>query len=174
VRAGNGIVYTAEGGSAVGVHGDRIEVVVTGSVGSAALRRVAASLGVTGRLVPASWDEAATTTVDRLAARGLAGLVLAEHSGFAPPAVRVEGDTATLVFTGPGERAVTLVTQPGGALTPPLDPDAVGVAVRGHDGRWSPARGDLEWVEADQVWSLRTTTVALNELVSLANRMHSP
>ncbi|HEX4904310.1 MAG TPA: hypothetical protein VFU93_02580 [Acidimicrobiales bacterium] len=170
VRLGDGVGYAAEGGNAVAVHGDDVDVVVTGSVGPAVLRRVATSLGVTGRRVPATWDEASTATIGEVAAR-LDVLVLPDDTGFAPPAARLDGDTASLVFTGPGERLLTLVTRPGSALTPPLDPDAVGVVVRGHDARWSPARGDLEWAEGGQVWSLRTTTIGLGELVGLANRL---
>ena len=173
VRLGDGVAYAAEGGNAVAVHGDDVDVVVTGSVGPAVLRRVAASLGVTGRRVPAEWDEAATATVAEVVERTDA-LVLPDDTGFAPPAARLDGDTATLVFAGPGERLLTLVTRPGAVLSPPLDPDAVGVVVRGRDARWSPARGDLEWVEGGQVWSLRTTTSGLGELVGLADRLEAP
>lgn len=173
LRLGGGLAYAAEGGNAVALHGDGIDVVVTGSIGPAALRRIAASLGVTGLPVPDTWDEAATSTVDALAER-LGLLVLPADAGFSPPAARVDGETATLVFVGPGERAFTLATRPGETLTPPLDPDAVGVVVRGHDARWSPVRGDLEWVESGQVWSLRTTTIGLAELVALADGLRAP
>lgn len=173
VRLADGIAYAAEGGTAVAVHGEDVDVVVTGSVGPSALRRVAASLGVVGTALPDSWDEAATTTVDALAAQ-IDVLVLPDDIGFSAPAARVDGATATLVFVGPGERVLTLATRPGDALTPPVDPDAVGVLVRGHHARWSPAGGDLEWVEDRQVWSLRSATVALGELVDLADRLRSP
>jgi hypothetical protein len=173
VRIGDGIAYAAEGGTAVAIHGADVDVVVTGSVGPAALRRVAASLGVAGTAVPDSWDEAATTTVDALAGQ-VDLLVLPDDVGFSAPAARFDGSTATLVFIGPGERALTLATRMGDALTPPVDPDAVGVLVRGHDARWSPAGGDLEWVEGRQVWSLRSATVGLGELVDLAGRLRSP
>lgn len=173
LHIGGGTAYTAEGGNAVAVHGAGIDLVVTGSIGPDALRRVAASLPVTAQPVPATWDEAATTTLGALATR-LAVLVLPDGRGFSAPAARLDGDTATLVFAGPGERAITLATRVGNALTPPLDPDAVGVVVRGRDARWSPARGDLEWVESSQVWSLRTATVSLAELIVLADRLHAP
>ena len=173
VRLGDGIGYAAEGGNAVAVHGAGVDAVVTGSVGPAVLRRVAASLDVVGRRVPASWDEAATATIEEVAAR-LDALVLPDDVGFAPPAARLVGNTATLAFAGPGERLVTLVTRPGTVLTPPLDPDAVGVVVRGTAARWNPARGDLEWVEDGQVWSLRTTTIGLGELVVLADQLVAP
>lgn len=170
VPLGDGVAYAAEGGNAVAVHAVDVDVVVTGSVGPAALRRVAASLGVRGLRVPAEWDEAATATTAEVAAH-LDVLVLPDDSGFSPPAARLDGDTATLVFAGPGERLLILVTRPGSVLTPPLDPDAVGVVVRGRDARWSPSRGDLEWVEDGQVWSLRTRTIGLGELVGLADRL---
>jgi hypothetical protein len=64
--------------------------------------------------------------------------------GFAPPAVRVDGRTVTLAYPGPGSRGRLLVQAPGDRLAPPLDDDPAGVRVRGTDGRWSPARGELE------------------------------
>jgi hypothetical protein len=164
-----GRAYVSEDGTRVAVHGDSIDVVVTGSVESAVLRRVAASLGVVGRPVPADWAEAATVTL-ATAERRVAGLlVLPAAAGFSPPAVRADGQAVVLVYAGPGERGVVLATRDGTALTPPLDPDATGVIVRRRTGRWSPRRGELEWVEGGRRWSLRSTTVGLAELVGLAD-----
>jgi hypothetical protein len=53
-------------------------------------------------------------------------------------------------------------------LTPPLDEDASGVRVRGSDGRWSPGRGELEWVEAGRTFDLRSATLSLEELLAIA------
>ena len=87
---------------------------------------------------------------------------------FAPPAVRVDGRTVTLAYPGPGSRGFLLVQAPGDRLTPPLDDDPAGVRVRGSDGRWSPARGELEWVEAGRVLTLRSATLSLEELLAVA------
>ncbi|MCU1373518.1 MAG: hypothetical protein JWO68_804, partial [Actinomycetia bacterium] len=64
-----------------------------------------------------------------------------------------------------------LATRDGSTLSPPLDPDVVGVVVRGRTGRWSPRRGELEWVEGGRQWSLRSTTVGMAELVAVAHEL---
>jgi hypothetical protein len=81
--------------------------------------------------------------------------------------VRVDGRTVTLAYAGPGSRGFLLVQTPGDRLAPPLD-DPAGVQVRGADGRWSPARGELEWVERRRVLSLHSTTLSLEELLAIA------
>ena len=87
--------------------------------------------------------------------------------GFAPPAVRADGRTVTLAYAGPGARGFLLVQAPGDRLTPPLDDDPLGARVRGHDGRWSPGRGELEWVEDHRVLTLRSNTLPLEELLTI-------
>jgi hypothetical protein len=44
----------------------------------------------------------------------------------------------------------------------------VGVRVRGRDGRWSLGRGELEWVEGHRVLTLRSHTLPLEELLTIA------
>jgi hypothetical protein len=165
------VAYVAAGGRAVALHGDGVDIVVTGSVAPSVLREVALSLGVGGRRVPASWDEAAVVDLSVAASPSSPLLTLPPDVGFEVPAVRVDGSTVTLTFAGAGERVVVASTRPGDALRPPIDPDAVGVLVRRSVARWSPASGDLEWVEAGRVWSLRSTTLGLSELVGLADAM---
>jgi len=74
-------------------------------------------------------------------------------------------------YTGPGTRALLLTESPGDRLTPPLDLSVTAVEVRGQTGRWSSARGELEWSEAGLVLSLRSTTLSLNELLAVARSM---
>src|SRR4029453_2899908 len=54
---GAGVAYRSEDGSRVAVHGKGVDLLVTGSVSGADLARVAASLPVTGRPVPAGGGE---------------------------------------------------------------------------------------------------------------------
>jgi len=170
VRLGDGVAYVADGGRTIALHADGIDLVLTGSVAPETLRRFAVELGVVGERVPATWDEAAVVDVDDVDVVPRL-LLLGDGAGFEPPAVRVDGDTVTATFAGAGERVVVLTTRVDDALRPPLDPDAVGVVARGTTARWSPTRGDLEWVEGGQVWSLRSSTVGLPELVALADGM---
>jgi hypothetical protein len=165
---GAGVAYWSEDGSRVAVHGDGVDLLVTGSVSGADLSRVAASLPVAGLRVPAGWAEAATSTLPETVAADRGLRVPRDLRGFAPPAVRVEGRTVTLAYAGPGSRGFLLVQAPGARLSPPLDDDPVGVRVRGHDGRWSPGRGELEWVEDHRALTLRSNTLPLDELLTIA------
>ena len=165
---GAGVAYWSEDGTRVAVHGQGLDLLVTGSVGQADLARVAASLPVAGRPVPAGWAEAATTTLPEAVAADPGLRRPRDLRGFAPPAVRVDGRTVTLAYAGPGSRGFLLVQAPGDRLAPPLDDDPAGVRVRGTDGRWSPGRGELEWVERHRTITLRSTTLSLEELLTIA------
>jgi hypothetical protein len=165
---GAGVAYASEDGGRVAVHGDGVDLVVSGSLAPADLVRVAASLPVTGRPVPAGWAEAATATLPQARAASPGLLRPRNPAGFAPPAVRVDGRIVTLAYAGPGSRGFLLVQAPGTRLTPPLDADARGVRVRRSDGRWSAERGQLEWVEGGRVLDLRSTTLSLEELLAIA------
>ena len=168
VGLGAGVAYWSEDGTRVAVHAAAVDLVVMGSVGEADLARVAASLPVAGRPVPAGWAEAATSTLPEALAADPGLRRPRDLRGFAPPAVRVDGRTVTLAYPGPGSRGFLLVQAPGDRLAPPLDDDPAGVRVRGADGRWSPARGELEWVEAGRVLTLRSATLSLEELLAVA------
>jgi hypothetical protein len=168
---GAGVAYWSEDGSRVAVHGEGVDLLVTGSVSGADLARVAASLPVAGRPVPAGWAEAATSTLPEAAAADRGLRVPRDLRGFAPPAVRVDGRTVTLAYAGPGSRGFLLVQAPGERLAPPMDDDPAGVRVRGRDGRWSPGRGELEWVEGHRVLTLHSTTLPLQELLAIATSL---
>jgi Putative zinc-finger len=165
---GAGVAYWSEDGSRVAIHGEGVDLLVTGSVSGSDLARVAASVPVAGLPVPTGWAEAATSTLPEAvtADRGLR--VPRDLRGFAPPAVRADGRTVTLAYAGPGVRGFLLVQAPGDRLTPPLDDDPLGVRVRGHDGRWSPGRGELEWAEDHRILALRSNTLPLEELLTIA------
>lgn len=166
-----GVAYVSEGGRRVGLHAPGIDVVVLGSVDPAELVEVAANLGVTGHPVPPSWVEAATTDLAsvRRARPGLLAPAIPE--GFAPPAVRRDGEVVTMAYTGPGERGFLVVADGTATLLPPTDPDVVGVRVRGRDGRWNPGPGALEWVEDGTAYALASRTLALGELLAIAASM---
>lgn len=166
---GVGHLYADEGGRKVAVHGPRRDAVVTGSVEEAVLARVAAGLGITGLPVPEGWQEHSSgdpASVSRLGFLTPDGL-----AGFGPPAVRREGDKLTLSYAGPGSRGFLLHQRPGTGLSPPLDPGARGVEVRGTVGRFSPMAGELEWVEAGRIIALRSRTLALPELLAVAEAL---
>ena len=164
-----GQAYVSADGRLVALHGDGIDVVVSGSLPPDQLQAVAADLGVVGQPVPAGWSEAASGTLivatdavpDLLAARDL--------DGFGAAAVRLDGLTISQVYAGPGDRGFTLVQDfAASQLAPSGAGDEVGVAVRGEQGRYSYERGELEWVEAGVSRKLRSPTLALGELLAIA------
>lgn len=168
--------YASADGRRIGLHSPDLDVVVAGSLPPDELRSIAAGLGLVGEPVPDDWAEARTAdgaTADaalpgRLTAGGLAG--------FGPPALRVTADTAagavvTEARSGPGDRAFLLTQRPGDALPPPSVGDEVGIEVRGAVGRYSAAEGELAWVEAGTVCSLRSDALTLGELAAIAERL---
>jgi hypothetical protein len=170
---GTGVAYVAEGGRKVAVHGAGVDVVITGSVDSAALVRVAASLGVRGEAVPGDWAEASTATLATARAVLVPLLELRGSRDFAPPSIRVEGSTVTLAYAGAGDRGFALVQTSGTALAPPLDAEVTGVRLRGRIARWTPDAHTLEWVESGHVVELRSRTLRLAELVDVASHLRA-
>jgi hypothetical protein len=165
--AGQG--YVSADGRLVALHGDGIDVVVSGSLPSDQLQAVAADLGVDGRAVPPGWSEAASGTLAG-AARAIPGLLVPRDlDGFGGAAVRREGGTVSQVYAGPGDRGFTLVQDPAAPqLAPSGSGDEVGLTVRGGPGRYSYERGQLEWVEGGTTRVLRSPTLALGELLAIA------
>jgi hypothetical protein len=165
---GAGVGYVSDDGRKIALHGDALDVVVTGSVATGELRIAAASMGVRGRPVPPSWDESATATLAEAAGAVPRLLVAQGLDGFGPPAIRIADGVVTQVYAGAGDLGVTLVQSDVDHLTPPADGDAVGVEVRGTAGRYSAERGQLEWVEAGTTHGLSSQTLTLAELLALA------
>jgi hypothetical protein len=163
-----GVGYGSDDGRSIAVHGAGFDVVVTGSLPFEELRGLAASLGVTGIAVPPSWDEAASASLDQAAAAADEMLVARGVEGFGPPAVRISGDMVTQVYAGAGDRGFTLVQSADDQLPPPPAADAVGVEVRGVEGRYGYDRGQLEWVERGSAHSLASQTLSLGELLAIA------
>jgi hypothetical protein len=168
-----GLGYVSDDGRKVAVHDDGVDAVVGGSVSASDLRAAAASLGLTGRAVPRSWDEAATSTLAEAAATTNRLLVARGLEGFGPPAVRIADGTVTQVCAGAGDRGFVLVQSDDDRLAPPADGDAVGVDVRGAPGRYSVERGQLEWVEDGTSHSLSSRTLSLDELLAIAAVLES-
>ena len=169
--AGAGTAYVAEGGRRVALHAAAVDVEVTGSLPAGVLRRVAGSLGVSGRPVPDNWAQAATATVRqaRLAVPRL--LLPTDLDGFGRPAIRSRHGAVSMAYTGAGARGFLLSQVRGPRLSPPLEPDVRGVRVRGVAGRYTPLPGELEWVEADCVIGLRSQTLSLAELLVIAESL---
>jgi len=172
---GGGTAYVGGGGTRVAIHGTDgtgpVDTVVNGTLTETELVDIAAGLGIDGQSVPSDWPEAAAATVADAEA-ALPGLLLpASLEGYDAPGVRVEGGIVEFAFLGPGARNFVLVEAPGSMLAAPLERDAYGVALRGTTARYSPTRGELEWIEAANAISLRSEALTLAELVAMAETL---
>ena len=168
--AGTG--YASGDGQQVAVHTGGLDVVVRGSLPSGDIRDIAADLGIVGVPVPDDWAEA-TSASDSDAMAALPGLLTAGPiDGFGPPAFRVTGPrddvSVTEARSGPGDRAFTLTQWRSASLVPPSAGDEVATEVRGAAGRYSPQRGELEWVESGLAVSLGSDTLGLADLLDIA------
>ena len=172
--AGAGLLYAADGGSTIALHGEDTDAVVTGSVAPEVLERVAGSLGFAGLQVPDDWAEASTTTLDQAAGELPGLLTLPAPEDFAAPAVRILGTDVVQVYTGPGARGFVLTQSPGRTLGPPLDAEVQAVVVRAVAARSTPSAGRLEWIEDETLVSLESETIPRDELISIAEvlRVH--
>ena len=172
--AGQG--YASSDGRQVALHAAGIDVVVAGSLPTEDLQVIAADLEVVGEAVPADWAEAGTATA-AAADEALPGRLTADDlDGFGDAALRVAGEsggdaTVTETRSGPGDRGFVLTQRRGTALPPPSSGGEIGVEVRGTVGRYSPAEGEVAWVEAGSVCTLRSSTLGLGELAALAARL---
>ena len=174
VALGAGVAYLNERGDRVALHGQQVDLVVLGSLPTEVLVDLAGSLGVTGRPVPADWAEAATATLDQARAAVPGLIVPPDLQGFGLPAIRVDNDIATLAYAGPGNRGFRLAETVETELSPPLEANVRGVTVRGIEGRYSPDRGLLEWIERQLTISLTSTTLSLQELIVIAQSLAPP
>ena len=171
VPLGDGTAYVGGGGSTIGLHLPELDIAIDGTFDEATLLRVAGSLGIAGEAVPAGWREGTATTVAE-AAREVPGLLVARNvPGFAEPAVHVDSAAVVSSYVGAGSRGFVLAQRPGEVLPPPFDADVLGVTVRGERGRFTPARGALEWVEDGRVLTLESTSLGLRELLGIAQQL---
>jgi hypothetical protein len=169
--AGQG--YVSADGRKVAIHTDDLDLLVCGSLPTEQLRDIAGSLDVVGEAVPTAWPESATATLDQARAAQPGLLTPAGLEGFGPPAVGVTGGSVWQLYAGPGDRTFTLTRSNTPVLAPPAGDDSFGVEVRGTDGRYSAGRGELEWTENGASYSLLSPTVALDELLTIADTLAS-
>jgi len=171
-----GRAYASSDGRRIGLHAPGLDVAVAGSLPPDELEAIAADLGVVGQTVPDGWAEARTARPADADAALPGRLTAGAVAGFGAPALRVTpdvagGPTVTEARSGPGDRAFVLTQRRGTALPPPTGGGEVGVEVRGTVGRYSPAEGELAWVEGGTVCALRSEALTLAELAAVAERL---
>lgn len=164
-----GPVFVSGGGDRVFVHGEGFDAVITGSVESAALEDLANGLPGVKLSLPDDWAEALAGPGEVEGAWLPSGL-----AGYFEPIVQASGQTVQVNLYAAGGRSVRIVSQPAAMLSPPLDPDARAVGVRGTTGRYSPMLGLLEWTEGETSVSIGSSAASLDELLAIATSLVSP
>jgi hypothetical protein len=163
---GGSVGYLSPDGSSVSLHGEGVDVFVTGSLQVEKLIAAAASLPIDGIEIPSDWDQAAAVEAARLPDE----VLVPEAEGWSVLGVS-DDEGATLLLTGAGRRAVIVTQSPGVRLDPPDGPDFFAVELDGTTARFDASSQRLEWVEGGVVISMQSETVGLGDLIALAESM---
>jgi hypothetical protein len=181
VPVGIGIGYyepaTGTLGRRLALHTDSWDLEIESNLPRRDLLAVAASLPVVGRDVPSRWlDQVPVRSA--LTASPFALMPSALPLDYRPWAADVDGrNTVTIWFRRPGAEpgpGIVLHQVRGGELPPPLEGEVLAVGVRGVVGRYSPARGQLEWVEPGVYRSLGGGALDLGGLLRVAESLGTP
>jgi hypothetical protein len=192
---GGGTAYyepaTAELGRRLSMHARGVDLYIESNLPRGELLSVAASLPLRGRRVPNRWlslrlpGGAVQERVEFDEAANAAPFVLlpsALPQDYRPAAAFVLRDDrrreVTTYFRRPGAEldgiGIRLHQASGTTLPPPTDPGALAVRVRGATGRYSPSRGELEWMESGAYRSLSGMALNLGGLLAVARSLESP
>lgn len=167
VDLGRGSVgYMDPRGGAIAIHGERLDIVISGSLSVETLLSAAASLEILGQHVPGDWIEASVSEAADLPEDTL----IPDAEGWSMLGL-AEDDRSTILMTGGGNRSVLIEERPGDRLATPKGPDFVAVELRGLTGRINSGAATLEWVEDGRIVQLRSETVSMKELIELAESM---
>jgi hypothetical protein len=190
--SGGGIGYYEPASSSLGrrisIHTRGRDVYVESNLSREDLLRVAASLSVRGEPVPRRWlarewpgglVREQVSVAEAVAEEPTVLLPSALPSGFRPWVAQIVRQgrrvAVTVYFRRPGTEldgiGIRLHQAPGESLSPPMDPDVLAVEVRGTIGRYSPVRGELEWVERGAYHSLGGTVLDLAGLLRVAESL---
>jgi hypothetical protein len=181
VPVGTGIGYyepaTGTLGRRLALHSASWDLEIESNLPRRDLLAIAASLPVVGRDVPSGWLDQVPVRA-ALAASPFALMPSALPLDYRPWAADLDGrTTVTIWFRRPGAEpgpGIVLHQVRGGALPPPLEGEVLAVRVRGVVGRYSPARGQLEWVERGVYRSLGGGALDLGGLLRVAESLGAP
>jgi hypothetical protein len=182
---------TAELGRRLSIHAPGIDLYLESNLPRRDLLAVAGSLPVRGLRVPDRWlslrlpgGEVQERVSIEEAVRGAPFVLLPGDlpEGYRPAAAfelqAEDRREVTVYFRRPGSEldgvGIRLHQATGVALPPPTDPGALAVRVRGTTGRYSPSRGELEWIEDGVYRSLSGTALDLGGLLATSRSLEVP
>ncbi|HEY3428144.1 MAG TPA: hypothetical protein VGK83_05685 [Acidimicrobiia bacterium] len=163
---GGGIAYLSADQNRIAVHSETSDVVISGSVPVETLVEAAVSLNVRGQLVPRDWDESAVVSAHQIPS----GTLVPSASGWSLAGL-VDGQRRVMLLVGSANQNVIIEAEPGDRLDTPTGPDFSEVEVRGASGRFDAGAGTLEWIEGGILMRMRSSSVALETLLELADSM---
>lgn len=176
VRLPSGVAYwepaTGSLGRRVAIHADGWDVALESNLPRSELLDVAASIPLRGTAVA---DSDRVTVAEALESAPYALLPAELPPGYKLAAATADARGATFLFRRVGAEldggGIRLFQSAGVDLPPPMDPDVLAVRVRGLDGRYSPTRGELEWVERGAYRSLGGGALDLAGLLRVADSL---
>ncbi len=192
--ANGGVAYyepaTDERGRRLSIHANGTDLYIETNLTRRELVDVAGSLPVVGEPIPEDWR--VRRSVDGVTERvsldeGLAALGLAAEvppEGGLPPGyafasaelIRIESTTSLNLYyqqlqADLGDGPIRLHLEAGAELPPASSAVQAAVEVRGRQGRWTPDRHQLEWVEDGVYYSLDAPGLELVDLLAVAESM---
>jgi Putative zinc-finger len=192
--ANGGVAYyepaTATLGRRLSIHSPGMDLYLETNLSREMLLRVAASIPVRGRPIPESWltvswqggtlrlqvplDEAQAEVPDL----HLPSSLPQSYELWTIHLVRQGQATgAAVYFRRPGAEldgvGIRYYQAPGDGLAPPLDPDVARVRLGDAVARYSPTRGELEWVIDGTYRSITAPTLDLATLLRVARSVES-
>lgn len=176
--ADGGVVYyepaTATAGRRVFIRSAGGSLVLESNLTRAELLDVASSLPGRGSPIPAA--ELGRVSLDEALGAAPYALVPSDlPAEYRLTAATIDPSGVTFHFRRPGTEldggGLRLFQAAGVGLPPPMEAEVVAIRVRGLDGRYSPARGELEWVEDGVYRSLGGGALDLRGLLRVAESL---
>jgi hypothetical protein len=174
--AGGGVAYYEPAGEGFGrrlaIHAPDADVFLETNLPRQRLLAIAASLPVSGRPLPSAWRDQGSRGVDverigvanALATAGLPGSLpdrlpegyVVASAELSRSGSRVEAVTLHLrqLEVDVAGEPLTLHVEPATALPPPSSSAQSRIRFAGVEGRWTPSRSQLEWVDRNGYHSL--------------------
>jgi len=176
VRLPSGVAYWEPAigslGRRVAIHTDGWDVALESNLPRSELLDVAASIPLRGTAVA---DPNRVTVAEALESAPYAMRPAELPPGYELAATTTDAGGVAFLFRRSGAEldggGIRLFQSAGVDLPPPMDPDVLAVRVRGLAGRYSPARGELEWVEDGAYRSLGGGALDLAGLLRVADSL---
>jgi hypothetical protein len=172
---GGGAAYYEPAAGSLGrrlaIHAEGWDLAMETNLPRGVLLDIAGSLPVRGVPAPGPWFNQATLS-EAMAAAPFLQLPSRLPAEYRLSSVNVDQGGVTMYFRRPGAELdggwIRLHQAEGVGLSPPLGPEVLAVRVGGVMGRYSPVRGEIEWVEDGVYRALGGTALDLEGLLAVA------